>query len=222
METMLTETSRSLVYKINYDFGITATDIVKRLETEDWVCEQPTKLVNQNRLNGGRWVLANAPRGQVREENIKDPVIKEIFKHVTGHTFKRHIVETLIQNDNFCRLWGVTNPDLLDSLTVLTANLVIDQMGCNIKLHLDNRMLLATGMLYLNEKPLDGGAQHTVFYTDENKSNPMPMETGPGNGWFAVNMQNNWHEGFNKSIQKRYSILLGLSLNLDRIRKTNT
>lgn len=222
MDITINDTVKDLVYKLQFSSDLTAKDIVTRLEAEDWIQENYNRELNTNRQNGARFVLAGTERGKLSEDIIKDHELKRLYKAVTSQSFKMLLLEKLFQTESFLRLWGIKNIYLFNRLTTLTANFVVDNPGCTVKIHLDNRMLVATGMLYINEKPKDQGLQATVFYSDVNRNNPVFMETGFGNGWFAVNMQDNWHEGFNKSNEKRYSILLGLELNVEHLKKDNS
>lgn len=222
MQISISDTVKDLVYKLNYETPLSPKDLISKMDKENWIQENYNRELNANRQGGGRLVIKGSERGKLSKDLIVDADLKSIFEYVTGQTFKMQILEKLFQSESFLRLWGIKNIYLFDRLTTLTANLVIDQPGCVVKIHLDNRMLVATGMLYINEKPADQGLQSTIFYSDPQRNNPLFMETGFGNGWVAVNMQDNWHEGFNQSKEKRYSILLGLELNVDHLKKPNS
>jgi hypothetical protein len=76
-------------------------------------------------------------------------------------------------------------------------------------------------MIYLNQSDSETALQQsTTFYTDQNKSNPFVIEPKFGTGWAAANTHNSWHEGHNISTQPRYSLLLGISVDIGKIRAT--
>jgi hypothetical protein len=56
--------------------------------------------------------------------------------------------------------------------------------------------------------------QGTVFYSDQQKNDPLEMTTGFGKGWMAANTHDSWHMGWNRSQQDRYSILFGIRLKI--------
>ena len=141
--------------------------------------------------------------------NINDPNFKTVVDYFFTMEFKDSIVDALYSAPLFAGYWSI-GPDKMKSITKTFGTAVQDRPGHTTALHLDNRLLVATGMCYLIDG--DDEQQSTIFYTDDKYSNPLRMHTGWGKGWLAANMHDSWHEGFNRSNNNRHSILFGLSL----------
>jgi hypothetical protein len=207
---------REYIFSISMDCGYSGQQIINELEKPDnfWEVEVPGgQPVNQNRDFGKRWVLGGR-RGAL-EPNIENPVLSSIVKQAMSEDFKLQIIQQLYASNTFGRLWGM-RPELMISLSRSWASFVKDYPGTTVKLHLDNRSLIATGMIYFVEG--DNPEMSTTFYTDDKRSNPQRIKTGMCQGWLAANTHDSWHEGYNTIIGNeadakiRYSLLLGLQI----------
>lgn len=226
MNITFTETKRSLVHTLALETDATADIFRQELDDQNWEVEV-FKNVNgrtPGRQSGGRCTINGIGRYATHSslELIQGTVLKELFSYAISDSFKLQWLSEFIKYPEFCKLWGSNNVEFIASYTVLNANYVLDNPKTTIALHLDNRMLLATGMIYLNETndDLTQSLQSTTFYTDQNKSEPMVIKPNFGKGWVAANTHNSWHEGINTSNQKRYSLLLGLGIDITKIRNT--
>jgi hypothetical protein len=74
------------------------------------------------------------------------------------------------------------------------------------------RRLVATGMIYLCDS--NDPDQASAFYDTPDRQSEQIVETGYGLGWVHSNNWNTWHDGWNRTDQIRYSILLALTLQL--------
>ena len=210
MNINLIKSARELVYNLQLDSTLTSAQVSDLYADEEWEIETYNPSLRQaNRRSGLRNLIKGSSRGTLRRELLKTDGLKSLYDYLQSSALKDIIVDTLYQDAEFKRLWGISNESLL-KFTKLKTNFVIDLPGLNVKIHLDNRMLVGTGMIYLNEK--SDGKQSTVFYTDDQKSNPLEISAGFQNGWFAANTHNSWHEGFNLATTNRLSALLMLEI----------
>lgn len=221
MKIAFSETERPLIHTLNLETDYSPAKFREELDNENWQVEV-FKSVN-GRAGGGRCTIDGVGRYNSKSslESIRGNILKELFSHVLSEEFKRQWISEMIKDSTFCKMWGASKVEDIASYSVLQANYVLDNTMTKIAMHLDNRLLLATGMIYLNEtNGIIQGQQATTFYTDQNKSNPLVIKPNFGKGWVAANTHNSWHEGFNMSSQKRYSLLLGISIDIGKIRGT--
>lgn len=211
MNISISKSARNLVYSLKLDSGLSPQQVLECYANEEWEVETFARPLNLNRVTGYRQIIMHSTRGMLDKRLLKTARLIQLYEYILSPAVKNSIISMLYEDDEFSRLWGL-NQSLLSNITKLTANYVIDLPGQHVKLHLDNRLLVGTGMIYLNEKT--EGNQSTRFYSDEKRSNPFIIEPGFQNGWFAANVQTNWHEGFNKANTNRLSILLGLGIDV--------
>jgi hypothetical protein len=221
MNVEFENTTRPLVYSLKLETDYTSDILLQELEKENWQLET-FKNVN-GRQGGKRYTINGEGRyaSKAATNAVSSPVLQDLLSYSMSRDFKTKWLSTMINTPAFCKLWGTSDVDRISSYTVIHANYLLDTTMAKIGLHLDNRLLVATGMIYLNEsdsnsKPL----QATTFYTDENKSNPLTILPNFGTGWVAANTHNSWHEGYNLSNQKRYSLLLGISIDVTGLQKS--
>jgi hypothetical protein len=218
MKIHFAETERALIYTLNLETELSANDFRQELDAENWQVEQ---YKNVNGRDGGRRFTINGSGRYDSKSSLdllRGSILKQLFSHVLSEEFKLQWLSEMVKNPAFCKLWGSSSVQDIANYTILQANYVLDKPGARISMHLDNRLLLSTGMIYLNQssdatKP----NQATVFYTDRDRSNPITITPAFASGWAAANTHNSWHEGFNKSEEKRYSLLLGMSINVAQI-----
>ena len=86
-----------------------------------------------------------------------------------------------------------------------------DAPGFVQQVHLDSKILIATGMIYLT--PYDDVNWTTAFHSS--RESDATLQYAPsdfGNGWMHMNDWNSWHSGGNRSDQMRYTMLVPLTL----------
>ena len=96
--------------------------------------------------------------------------------------------------------------------TILHAEFSKDMPGFENGIHCDMRRLVGTGLIYLTDR--DNPDLASAFYDHPDRHNPHRVETGYGVGWVHSNDWNTWHDGWNRTNETRYSILLALTLQL--------
>jgi hypothetical protein len=146
-------------------------------------------------------------RRDVKE--IRSPRLQLISDYFRGDIFKQLMIDTLYNSPGFSGHWAIS-PERMFNTTVSMGNLICDKPGHNTGIHLDNRCLVATGMCYFTE--VDDPNISTWFFDSQEKENPLRMKTEFSTGWFAANMHNSWHDGYNKSDYDRYTLMYGLAL----------
>jgi hypothetical protein len=213
MNLSIIKSDRDLVYNLHLNSDLTSDQVSELFSIEEWEIETfPQATKQANRGSGLRHLIKDSKnRTGLRKELLKTNQLKDALDYFQSDTLKNIIVTELYNNTEFKRLWGISKESLL-KITKLTACFLTDLPGLNVKIHLDNRMNVGAGMIYLNE--LSDGRQSTVFYTDDQKSNPLEIPTGFQNGWFAANTHNSWHEGFNLATTNRLSIIFNLGISV--------
>jgi hypothetical protein len=221
MKITFGNTERPLVYTLNLETTYSPESIRTELDAENWQVEVFKNV--GGRRSGGRCTIGGIGRydSQSNLDLIRGPILKELFAYVLTEEFKRHWISELVKDPVFCKTWTSSSVNDIASFTKLQANYVLDKTMTRVVMHLDNRLLMSTGMIYLtNTTDFVQSKQSTTFYTDQNKSNPMVITPKFGTGWIAANTHNSWHEGMNMSGQERYSLLLGLAIDVGKIRNS--
>lgn len=166
-------------------------------------------------FQGQPWVADEAGYGQNNFDTryrLKEPqsdLLNGIVKDVEHGTFKQELIAALYSDAFFPGYWGLT-PDKMDQTTHLYALYTWDRPGYNIRIHTDDRMHVAQGMIYFIDD--DDTDQSTYAYTDKEGSNPLRVPTGYGCGFVNANLNDSWHTGQNSSNKERYSLMIGLRL----------
>lgn len=190
--------------------------MLKIAKLRDFVFHMSMDIIHFDVANEN-WQRDNVAYGQTQFnhrrtiESINNPNFKSTVDYFFTDEFKNTIVDALYTAPLFAGYWAIS-PEKMKSITKTFGTAVQDSPGHTTALHLDNRLLVASGMCYLIED--DDPEQSTFFYTDAQYNNPLRISTGWGKGWLAANMHDSWHEGHNRSNKNRHSILFGLSLNL--------
>jgi hypothetical protein len=213
MNLSIIKSDRDLVYNLHLNSDLTSNQVTELFAIEEWEIETfPQATKQANRGSGLRHLIKDSKtRTGLRKELLKTNQLKDALDYFQSDTLKNIIVTELYNDTEFKRLWGISKESLL-KITKLTACFLTDLPGLNVKIHLDNRMNVGAGMIYLNDT--SDGRQSTVFYTDDQKSNPLEIPTGFQNGWFAANTHNSWHEGFNLATTNRFSIIFNLGISV--------
>jgi hypothetical protein len=209
------KSSRDLIYNLQLNSNLTSTQVAELYSIEEWEVETFYQFRRQaNRGMGLRKIIkGSVGRGSLHRDLLKTDKLKSLHDYLQSDSLKHIIVNKLFEDTEFQRLWGIGKESLL-KLTKLKACFITDLPGLTVKIHLDNRLLVGTGMIYLNEK--SNGKQSTIFYTDDQKLNPLEISSGFQSGWFAANTYNSWHEGFNHATTNRLSVLLMLEIGIPK------
>jgi hypothetical protein len=189
---------RDFVYSASFDLPCDADILRKELIAEDWQ-------VNSNGYGQSVFSFRHSVT------HIRGTNLTCIIDYFHSDAFRKGVILDLYRSKNFAAQWGI-DPIMMMQNTTSFGTLVLDKPGHVTGLHLDNRLLVASGMCYF----IDGNDpdQGTVFYSDQQKNDPLEMTTGFGKGWMAANTHDSWHMGWNRSQQDRYSILFGIRLKI--------
>ena len=166
-------------------------------------------------FQGQPWAADEAGYGQNNFETryrLKEPqgeLLNDIVTEVEHGGFKQQLISTLYSDSYFPGYWGLT-PEKMDQTTHLYALYTWDRPGYSIRIHTDDRMHVAQGMIYFINS--DDSDQSTYSYTNQDGSNPLRVPTGYGCGFVNANLNDSWHTGKNSSNQERYSLMIGLRL----------
>jgi hypothetical protein len=196
------EKIRHAAFKLHLDTGFDFNDIQTALDSEDWIPYSQTGL--------SRGHVAYATR--FKKNRPESEVLRSILTFLRSDDIKRKYIETFYATHDpyFESIWCM-KPDEMMSFVDIGADLVLDRPGFEIDIHVDNRMLVSTGWIYLT--PRDDPEWSTYFYFDREKtSDPIRMTTNPGDGWLNFNDFNTWHDGYNRTEENRYGIILSLSI----------
>lgn len=186
---------RDFVYEVNLDITDSRADLIKDLETEYWTPDQDN-LIERYYLEWG---------------SIQSPRLQKLRDYACSDEFRYSVIDQLYNEPLFSGYWSI-GPDRMKQVTNSFGTILRDQPGYHCGLHLDNRLLVATGMIYFCEQ--DDYDISTEFYTSCDKTDPVRITTGFGRGWVAANMHDSWHDGWNRSVHDRYSMIMGVSLKI--------
>jgi hypothetical protein len=193
---------KNFVYQLEVDLPVDQATMTQLLASETWPPDQ---------IGYGQSNLA----ARYRLNDPVNPVLKGILDSVTDDRFKKTIIDKLYSEvggeADFPGLWGIS-PEKMHAITFTYAGYVKDQPGHLIRIHTDDRMHVAQGMIYFING--DDPDQATTFYHSRKHDHPVRIVTGHGQGFLAANTNDGWHAGHNRSDQDRYSIIFGLRLNL--------
>lgn len=141
------------------------------------------------------------------------PRLQQIQQFFREDSTRDYLIECLYRDKPILQVNWQMYPWRMSVNTELHAEFTKDLPGFENGLHCDMRRLVATGVIYL----CDGNDENlaSCFYDTPMRDNPQIVETGYGMGWVHSNDFNTWHDGWNRTEQTRYSILLGLTLKLE-------
>lgn len=178
-------------------------EIVSELKKESWV---PFSNIDTTGNSEGHWPL------RFKLMQPKSLLLQRIHNFFSSSDLRRSVIDQLYCLD-LKNLYGQTK-DTLFKNTLFHGEFTLDKPGFECGRHIDYRLLVATGGIYLSEK--DDENISTYFYTD-NKKDTEPhtrATTNYGDGWLQVNGNDVWHDGWNRSNSDRFSMLTALTLNL--------
>ena len=189
---------RDYIYTFNLSLPHTNDKILSALQKETWTADQAGYAQN------------NFPT-RYRLIHPKNSVLTEIQQWIDHGDVKKQIIDQLYQEPLFPGYWGLSQERMMDQ-TFIYGIYTLDKPGYSIRIHTDDRLHVAQGMIYFI--PTDDPDQSTIFYTSFEGDNPIRIPNGPGAGYVAANTNNSWHTGKNASTQDRYSLIFGIRLNL--------
>ena len=195
MQTIFTKLRGSL-YTLKVDLPCDYNTLVTELQDQPWVADEAG--YGQNNFET-RYRLRE-PQGELLNNIVRD------LEH---GTFKQELIAALYSDEFFPGYWGLT-PEKMAETTHLYALYTWDRPGYTIRIHTDDRMHVAQGMIYFIDG--DDPDQSTYAYTDREGANPLRVPTGYGCGFLNANLNDSWHTGKNSSNKERYSLMIGLRL----------
>ena len=195
---LLFEKQRDYIYTFKLNLSCANDVILQALQKEIWLPDQAG-------------YAQNSFQTRYRLINPVDPQLIAIQASIDHSDFKNQIISTLYQESLFPGYWGLNQERMMDR-TFIYGIYTLDKPGYSIRIHTDDRLHIAQGMIYFI--PTDDPDQSTTFYTSFEGDNPMRIPTGPGLGYVAANTNNSWHTGKNSSNEDRYSLIFGIRLKL--------
>lgn len=176
-------------------------ELVAELEQEQWRPFGLDTSVEHNAWPGKRYKVLHP----------KSPKLQEIKYHIQSQM--RYVIDSLYQHRPDLHTTWQMYPWRMAQNCVMHAEFTRDFPGFENGIHLDNRMLFATGMIYLTSEHSDSWS--SCFYNSCERDNPVIIPSGFGQGWIHANNHDTWHDGWNRSDQTRYSILIALTLKFE-------
>jgi hypothetical protein len=187
---------RNYVYEADFQFDYTPEVILEHLQSAMWIPN----------ING------YSQKGFAAREDLTNPnpVLQSVLNYFNSESFQQSIVNTLFENLDFTNAYWPIQPDNFKKIISSSGRFIKDHPNFTTGIHLDNRLLVASGMCYFING--DDPNQSTNFYSSRKADNPIRIPTGLAKGWMAANTENSWHDGYNRSDKNRYSILYSLSI----------
>lgn len=187
--------------KVNFPWPLET--LIAELEKETWQPYGMETSVEHNVWTGKRF-KCHRPQSQI---------LQSIVNYWARDDVRQQVVESLYKEKEMFQVNWQMYPWRMAQNTVLHAEFTKDLPGFENGIHCDMRRLVGTGMIYLVDR--DDPNLASGFYDHPNRENEHIVTTGYGMGWFHSNDWNTWHDGWNRTDQVRYSILLGLTLKLE-------
>ena len=195
---------RKRIFSLNIDIPYSYADVLEELESINW--HNPREFA-QSGLD-----LWYAQRLKCLHVGNDLPKLSHIQNALTSTQAKYLYIDAMLENvPDIAWEYDFDREQMFDC-TNLHAELTRDAPGFVNVLHTDFRLLVATGMVYLTDS--DNTELSTMFYTSQHRTEPLRMTTNFGDGWWHVNGNDTYHEGWNRTDRFRYSFLLGLTLNV--------
>ena len=178
-------------------------ELIAELEQQEWQPYGMETAVKHDVWTGKRYKV----------HRPTTPKLQEIINFFRQDLTRDYLIECLYRDKPILQTNWQMYPWRMSVNTELHAEFTKDLPGFENGLHCDMRRLVATGVIYL----CDGNNENlaSCFYDNPMRDNPQIVETGYGMGWVHSNDWNTWHDGWNRTEQTRYSILLGLTLKLE-------
>jgi hypothetical protein len=192
---------RHSVSLVNLKFPWHREEIINELEQEEWRPFGMDTSVEHNVWTGKRYKVIH-PRSR-RLLAVKHYLQDQM----------EYVVQSLYQHKHSLHTTWQMYPWRLAQNVTMHAEFTRDLPGFENGIHLDNRMLFATGMIYLTDEHRDEWS--SCFYDNYQQHNPVIIPSGFGQGWVHANDYDTWHDGWNRTDQVRYSILFALTLKFE-------
>lgn len=140
-------------------------------------------------------------------------ILKEILDYMCSDKIKKQVIDTLYKDfPHVSSLWEGWTIEQMDQNTVWGGQYLKDSPGFYLDKHLDTRLQVATGLIYFTEH--DDTGWSTVYYSDKTGSDELRITNNFCEGVLHVNEHNTWHEGYNRTNQDRYLMIIGLLINV--------
>jgi hypothetical protein len=178
-------------------------DLKAELEQEDWRPYGMETAVKHDAWTGKRYKV-HRPKGQR---------LNEIVEFFALDSTRDYVIDCLYRDKEILQINWQMYPWRMSMNSILHAEFTKDLPGFHNGLHCDMRRLIGTGMIYLVDR--DDPDLASCFYANPQREDPVMIPTGHGRGWFHSNDWDTWHDGWNRTNDVRYSILLGLTLKLE-------
>ena len=178
-------------------------ELVAELEKQEWQPYGMETAVKHDVWTGKRYKV----------HRPTTPKLQQISQFFREDSTRDYLIECLYRDKPILQVNWQMYPWRMSINTELHAEFTKDLPGFENGLHCDMRRLVATGVIYLCDNNNENLA--SCFYDTPMRDNPQIVETGYGMGWVHSNDFNTWHDGWNRTEQTRYSILLGLTLRLE-------
>ena len=197
-----TKILRNKVLQLHLTMPYDYTTTIKELKNELWTEHSQS----YERANDGVDFRSVLPEPQ-------SPILKEILDFVSSNAVKKQIIDQLYSDfPNIANTWEGWNSSTMFNVTTWGGQFLKDNPGYQLEKHLDTRLQIATGLIYFTEQ--DNLAWSTTYYTDQLGTNEITIENNFCDGVLHINDYDTWHEGWNRSTQDRYLLIVGLILNV--------
>jgi len=175
--------------------------LIVELEKEDW--EKSSREDIGIQWPGG---------GRSKLDYPASPILRKIIDYLRSSEAKKAVIENLYETiHQLPGRWNYWTAERMFANTTLHGELTRDAPGFVQQVHLDSKILVATGMIYLT--PHQDVNWETAFHSS--KEDDATLQYAPsdfGNGWMHMNDWDSWHSGGNRTDQMRYTILVPLTL----------
>ena len=190
------------VSKLQMQFPWPLEDLIGELDQEDWQPYGVETAVKHDAWAGKRY-KCHRPKGRR---------LSDIQWWFMQDSIRDYVISCLYRDKEIFPINWQMYPWRMSMNSELHAEFTKDMPGFHNGIHCDNRRLIGTGMIYLVDR--DDPDLASCFYANPQRDDPVMIPTGYGAGWFHSNDWDTWHDGWNRTNEVRYSILLGLTLKL--------
>ena len=172
--------------------------VLENLAQENWI-DHSDSVVKANDGHNGRSVLPNP----------SSLILKDMLEFLSSETVKLKVIAQLYKDfPHIKNLWEGWTEEQMHNHTVWGGQYLKDMPGFYLGKHLDTRLQVATGLIYLNDS--DNIDWSTFYYTDKAGSDQYRIPNNFGQGVIHLNEYDTWHEGYNRTNKDRYLIIMGL------------
>jgi hypothetical protein len=195
--------NRFFLADVKFTPDIDYSTMISLLEKETWINID-------YRTKPGWEDTAHKSRYEILNNDPQHPELKNILNFLRQDEVYDKALDCFYQwGSNMTSLFGF-NRDELKKFAFWSVNFQRDDPDYIIDWHLDNRRLVATGMIFFTEK--DDPNLSTSFRWESNPEYEHRMPTNFGDGWMHINVHQNLHRGVNLTNQYRYSAMLAMTI----------